>query len=137
MQGHCYPEHMASVLTSQLNYWSTLSCSVIVVVYFVCAHLRSSNSVLIYIVVIVCITCCGAVYNLCLVLLLYMYFCVCIFLNNNRHMYIMLNYFCNILDLNFILVHYKLLDIWYVLHNYIIVLFYCYWRLYSSPSHSQ
>ena len=30
-------------------------------------------------VVIACITCCGAVYNLCLVLLLYMYFCACIF----------------------------------------------------------
>ena len=28
---------------------------------------------LIYIVVIACITCCGAVYNLCLVLMLYMF----------------------------------------------------------------
>ena len=45
MQGHCYPEHMASALTSQLNYRSTISCSDIVVVYFVCAHLHSSNSV--------------------------------------------------------------------------------------------
>ena len=36
---------MASALTSQLNYRSTLSCSDIVVVYFVCAHLRSSKSV--------------------------------------------------------------------------------------------
>ena len=61
---------MASALTSQLNYRSKLSCSVIVVVYLVCAHL---------VVVIACITCCGAVYNLCLVLLLYMYFRVCIF----------------------------------------------------------
>ena len=45
MQGHCYPEHIASALTSQLNYRLTLSCSVIVVVYFVCAHLHNSNSV--------------------------------------------------------------------------------------------
>ena len=46
MQEHCYLEHMASALTSQLNCCrSTLSCSVIVVVYFVCAHLHSSNYV--------------------------------------------------------------------------------------------
>ena len=45
MQGHCYPEHMASALTSQLNYRSRISCSDMVVVYFVCAHLHSSNSV--------------------------------------------------------------------------------------------
>ena len=48
MQGHCYPvipEHMASALSSQHNYRLTLSCPVIVVVYFVCAHLHSSNSV--------------------------------------------------------------------------------------------
>ena len=38
---------------------------------------------LIYVVVIACFTCCGAVYNLCLVLLLYMLFA---FNNNNpRH----------------------------------------------------
>ena len=36
---------MASALTSQLNYRSTISCSDIVVVYFVCAHLHGSNSV--------------------------------------------------------------------------------------------
>ena len=42
---HCYRKHMASALTSQLNYRSTLSCSVIVIVYFVPAHLRSSSSV--------------------------------------------------------------------------------------------
>ena len=45
MQEHCYPEHMTSALTSQLNYRLTISCSVTVVVYFVCAHLRSSSSV--------------------------------------------------------------------------------------------
>ena len=40
-----YPEHLALALTSQLNYRLTISCSVIVVVYFVCAHLHSSSSV--------------------------------------------------------------------------------------------
>ena len=69
MQGHCYPKHMASALISQLNYRSTLRFS----------HSRCVFCVLIYGVVIACITCCGAVYNLCLVLLLYMYFCACIF----------------------------------------------------------
>ena len=53
---------MASALTSQLNYRLTLSCPVIIVVYFVCAHLRS--------IVIACITYCDAVYVLRLVLLL-------------------------------------------------------------------
>ena len=50
---------MAFALTSQLNHRSTISCSDIVVVYFVYVRLHSS------------ITCCGAVYNLYLVLLLY------------------------------------------------------------------
>ena len=36
---------MASDLTSQLNYRLAISCPVIVVVYFVCAHLHSSSSV--------------------------------------------------------------------------------------------
>ena len=40
--------HMVSALTSQLNYRLSHSCSVIVVVYFVCAHLRSSNSIVHY-----------------------------------------------------------------------------------------
>ena len=45
MQGHCYPEHMATALTSRLNYYRlTLSCPIIVVVYLVCDNNNISLS---------------------------------------------------------------------------------------------
>ena len=63
---------MASALTSQLTYrfTDTQLSSQSRCVFGVCSFTYS--------VVIVCIICCGAVYNLCLVL----------FINNNKYMYL-------------------------------------------------
>ena len=49
MQRHCYPENMASALTSQLHYHRlTLSCPIIVVVYLVCDNNNISFSFSMY-----------------------------------------------------------------------------------------